>query len=104
MLEIENSALVIIDIQDRLVMASKYGNEAAINMTKLAKTAKILGIPTLVTEQYPQGLGATVNELKESLADNTFITEKTSFSAMLEPEFANKIKELGKKQIIIKMY
>lgn len=101
MLEIENSALVIIDIQDRLVMASKYGNETAINMAKLAKTAKILGIPTIVTEQYPQGLGATVNEVKESLADNTFITEKTSFSAMLEPEFANKIKELSKKQIIL---
>ena len=48
MLEIENSALVIIDIQDRLVMASKYGNEVAANMTKLAKAAKILGLPTIV--------------------------------------------------------
>lgn len=101
MLEIENSALVIIDIQDRLVMASKYGNEVAANMTKLAKAAKILGLPTIVTEQYPQGLGATVYELRENLPENTLITEKTSFSAVLEPEFANKIKELGKKQIIL---
>ena len=101
MLEIENSALVIIDIQDRLVMASKYGNEVAANMTKLAKSANILGLPTIVTEQYPQGLGATVYELRENLPENTCITEKTSFSAMLEPEFANKIKELGKKQIIL---
>lgn len=101
MLEIENSALVIIDIQDRLVMASKYGNEVAANMTKLAKAAKILGLPTIVTEQYPQGLGATVYELRENLPENMLITEKTSFSAVLEPEFANKIKELGKKQIIL---
>ena len=52
MLNIEDSALVIIDIQDRLVQASKYGEEVAQNMTKVAKAAQILGIPVVVTEQY----------------------------------------------------
>lgn len=104
MLNIENSVLVIIDIQERLVQASKYGTEVAANMTKLAKAANILGIPTIITEQYPKGLGATVLELQTALADNTFKTEKASFSALLEPEFAQKIQELkaaGKTQIVL---
>ena len=101
MLNIEDSALVIIDIQDRLVLASKYGEDTAKNMTKIAKSANILNIPTIVTEQYPKGLGNTVPQLKEVLAEDTFITEKASFSAMLEPAFAEKIRALGKKKIVI---
>ena len=101
MLNIEDSALVIIDIQDRLVLASKYGEDTAKNMTKIAKAANILNIPTIVTEQYPKGLGNTVPQLKEALAEDTFITEKASFSAMLEPDFAEKIRAFGKKQIVI---
>lgn len=104
MLNIENSVLVIIDIQDRLVLASKYGTEAAENMTKLAKAANILSIPTVITEQYPKGLGNTVPMLKVAISPNAFVTEKSAFSAMMEPEFAQKIRELkneGRNQILI---
>ncbi len=104
MLQIENSALLIIDIQEKLVLASKYGHEVAINMSKLAKAADILSVPAIVTEQYPTGLGNTVEVIKNSLPLKTFITEKTAFSAMSEPKFAEKIKmlkEFGKTQIII---
>ena len=101
MLNIEDSLLVIIDIQDRLVGASKYGLEVAQNASKLAKSASILNIPTVVTEQYPQGLGQTVFEVRSALSTETFITEKSSFSAMMQPEFAQKIKDSGKKQIVL---
>lgn len=104
MLNIEDSALVIIDIQDRLVQASKYGEEVAQNMTKVAKAAKELGIPIVATEQYPKGLGHTVPQLQEAFDEKTFVTEKVSFSALLEPIFAQKINELknsGIKQIAI---
>lgn len=104
MLKIEDSILVIIDIQERLVLASKYGAEAAQNMAKIAKSANLLSIPTIVTEQYPQGLGSTLLQIRDVLPSTTFTTEKTAFSAMIEPAFAQKIQEykaLGKKQIII---
>lgn len=94
MLNPTNCALVIIDIQEKLVNATKYGNEVAEKMTKLAKCAKIMELPTIITEQYPKGLGETVSELKDNLAESTFLLEKTSFSAMLEPLFAQKIQEL----------
>lgn len=101
MLNIEDSLLVIIDIQDRLVGASKYGLEVVQNTSKLAKAATILNIPTILTEQYPQGLGQTVFEVRSALAQDVLTIEKTAFSAMLEPEFLEKIKSAGKKQIII---
>lgn len=101
MLNVEDSILVIIDVQEKLVGASKYGNEVASNITKLAKAADILNIPIVVTEQYPKGLGATVDNLKISLSQNTFITEKASFSAMQEANFVQQIKSLNRKQIVI---
>lgn len=94
MLNSEKSALVIIDVQERLVQASKYGNDVANNMAKLAKAANILNIPTVVTEQYPKGLGNTVPAVKEALSKKAFVTEKASFSALLEPAFAAKVQEL----------
>lgn len=99
MLNLGQCALVIIDIQEKLVMASKYGSEVAINASKLAKAANILNMPTIVTEQYPQGLGATVQEVQGALAQDTSKFEKTAFSALLEASFANKIAELKSKNI-----
>ena len=63
MLNIESSALIIIDIQDKLVKAANNGDTVAQNTAKLAKTAQILGIDTIVTEQYPKGLGGTVSSV-----------------------------------------
>ena len=104
MLNIEDSVLVVIDIQDRLVLASKYGIDVTNTMVKAVRAASVLGIPTVVTEQYPKGLGHTVPQLQDALDLNAFVTEKAAFSAMLEPAFAQKIEELkaaGKKQIVI---
>ena len=101
MLNIEDSALVIIDIQDRLVQASKYGEEVAQNMTKVAKAAKVLGIPIVATEQYPKGLGNTIPAVKDALAEDTEIFEKTAFSALNNEEILEAIQKHNKKQILI---
>lgn len=101
MLNIEDSALVIIDIQEKLVKAAKDGNKTAENMIKTAKAAHILSVPVIATEQYPKGLGSTVEELKNALSDDTLIIEKSAFSALSESAFKEKINLLGKKQIVI---
>lgn len=100
MLDIENSVVVIIDIQEKLVNAvGKYSPVE--KACKIAEAAKILDIPVIVTEQYPQGLGATVPELKESLSKNAVFIEKTAFSAVLTPEFVQNLEATGRKQIVI---
>lgn len=99
MLDIENSVIVIIDIQEKLVNAVGEFSPVG-NATKLAKAASILNIPVIVTEQYPQGLGATVSDVKKNL-EKCITLEKTSFSALRTPSFAEELSKTAKKQVVI---
>lgn len=101
MLSIENSLLLVIDIQDKLVKACKDSENIGRKSSILAAAAKILEIPTLVSEQYPKGLGETIPELKNSLAEDSFFVEKTSFSVLKEDGFKEKLASYDRKQIIL---
>ncbi len=101
MLRAEDSLLLIIDIQEKLVRACKDSETILKKTSIIGEAAKILSIPVMVTEQYPQGLGATVEVLKEALGNNAHYIEKTNFSALKEDGFLEKLNSLGKKQIII---
>lgn len=100
-LNIEDSVVMIIDVQEKLLNA--VFNKASLEKkaTTLANTAKILGIPVIVTEQYPKGLGATVETLREVLPENTQYFEKTAFSALENNDVLEALKNSGKKQVII---
>ena len=99
-LSAENSLVLIIDIQDRLVAALNK-DVVVENAVKTVKAAKYLNIPVLLTEQYPKGLGHTVQQLADALSENSEIVEKTYFNALLEDGMLDKIKSYGKKQIVI---
>ena len=100
MLNTDNTLLLVIDVQDRLIGMLKNSDEIIKNNMILAKSAQILGVPTIVTEQYPQGLGSTVLEVKEVVSPE-HIFEKTSFSALENVEILDKIKSYGVKNIVI---
>ncbi len=76
-----DSALVVIDIQERLasVMASRDSVTRATGI--LLEAAARLDIPVVVTEQYPKGLGCTVAELLRKAPGGFVRIEKTTFSA-----------------------
>lgn len=99
-LSAENSLVLIIDIQDRLVAAL---NKDVIveNSVKVASAAKALNIPVILTEQYPKGLGHTAQRLTDVLPEGSEVVEKTYFNALLEDGMLEKIKSYGKKQIVI---
>ncbi len=100
-LNIEDSVVMIIDVQEKLLNA--VFNKASLEKkaTTLANTAKILEIPVIVTEQYPKGLGATVETLREVLPENTQYFEKTAFSALENNDVLEALKNSGKKQVVI---
>ena len=100
MLSQKDSLVLIIDIQEKLVNALEKSTIVS-KASKIVEGAKILGIPVLFTEQYPKGLGETVQELKEVQPDDAQFFEKTYFNALLEEGFLDKIKSYGKKQILI---
>ena len=97
----EDSLLLIIDVQERLVTAMDNPREVINNCAHLVAIAEELGIEYLITEQYPKGLGHTVQQLKDVLPEDTEFVEKTSFNALLEDGMKEKIKSYGKKQIVI---
>ena len=100
-LNIEDSVVMIIDVQEKLLNAVFNKVSLEKKATTLANTAKILGIPVIVTEQYPKGLGATVESLKEALPENTQYFEKTAFSALENNDVLEALKNSGKKQVVI---
>jgi nicotinamidase-related amidase len=62
-----DTALLVIDVQEKLLPAIADGPRVAWNVRRLIDAAKILGLPVAATEQYPKGLGPTVPELAERL-------------------------------------
>ena len=97
----DNTLLLIIDIQEKLLNAVFNKDKLEKNAVILAKTASMLKIPTIVTEQYPKGLGPTVNDLKTVLDEKVAYFEKCSFNALDEEPILERLKEHGKKQIIL---
>ncbi len=75
----KNSAILFIDIQEKLVQMLKKDK-----ITKkayiLSEMANILGIEKIFTEQYPKGLGSTIDTISKKETDKVF--EKTAFNAL----------------------
>lgn len=100
MLNVEDTVLFVIDIQDRLVGMLKNSEEIAKNNFVLAKSANILGVPVIVSEQYPKGLGSTIAEVREYLnPENVF--EKVTFSALDNEDILKKIRSYNPKNIVL---
>ena len=76
-----DSALVVIDIQERLAAAMPAREPVVRAAGILVEAAARLEVPVLVSEQYPKGLGHTVAELAGKLPAGAVRVEKTSFSA-----------------------
>lgn len=93
----EGSLLFIIDVQEKLLNAIFNKDLVLKNAKILAKAANILSLPIVVTEQYPQGLGESIEGLKE----NATVFEKVAFNALNDESLLDELKMYGKNQIII---
>lgn len=79
----EQSILLIIDLQERMLPHVPQANEICHHAAWLMDIAHRLQIPTLMTEQYSKGLGTTVSALRQKMNPDLII-EKTHFSAVTE--------------------
>ncbi len=100
LLDKKDVALVIVDIQERLVPAMGAKDDVIRNCGHLIEASRLMSLPVVLTEQYPKGLGATIPEIKELLPSCVPI-EKTSFSCCGEPEFINAVKALGRRKVLL---
>jgi nicotinamidase-related amidase len=92
-LQSENCALVVIDVQEKLLPPIFNGELLIRNAALLIHAAQILDIPVLVTTQYAKGLGNTVPELA-SLVPNVTPVDKTEFGCFGKDTFCSAVKAL----------
>ena len=101
-IEREKAVLVIIDVQEALVKAMDSGvvRNVIRNLQTLIAFAKEMGIPMMITEQYPRGLGMTIPEIKQELPSLPPI-EKVSFSGGRVDTFNERLDRTGRRLILL---
>lgn len=103
-LRAEESVLVVVDVQDRLLPAIHDSARVLRTVTTLLTGAGLLGVPVIVTEQYPKGLGGTVESVRAALPAGTPTIEKITFACTGEPAFNAALDALaaqGRRQIVV---
>ncbi|WP_440056516.1 isochorismatase family protein (plasmid) [Pseudoalteromonas sp. T1lg65] len=97
-LNAQDCLVLVIDIQEKFRPHIDSFADVESNVETLLTAAEILGVPTLLFEQYPQGLGHSANKL---LAFKHTAIEKCSFSAYLDNELKQKVKATQKHSLIV---
>lgn len=100
MLEMKNTVLIIVDVQGKLANLMHEKELLFLNIQRIIKGAKVLGIPVLWTEQNPEGLGPTIPEIAELLSGNQPIS-KIKFSCCGSDKFMGELKKIKRKQVLI---
>ncbi|MCB0511934.1 MAG: isochorismatase family protein, partial [Bacteroidetes bacterium] len=88
----ENTTLLVVDIQERLMPVIHNAEQIFANANRLIKGAEMLNVPIVVTEQYPKGLGNTCAEIE--LPELPAVFEKTCFSCMLSEPVLGQLEQL----------
>ena len=96
----ENSALVVVDIQEKLARAMHSKEKLIEYSVKLIQGMKVLDVPIITTEQNPKGLGLTVPAITAELTGNKPVV-KLSFSCCDEKAFVQKLKAIKRNQIVL---
>lgn len=99
----ETSLLLVVDIQTKLVnaMPKDAAEDMLRNSSHLVKASNLLNIPVLLSEQYPKGLGSTVEELTTVMNDKPISFEKTDFSCCSADNFNEVLQKKTRLQVII---
>lgn len=100
MLSAETTVLVVVDVQEKLAYVMCDKEALFENLQKIIKGAQIFGIPILLTEQNPEGLGPTIPEIRRLLV-NVQPISKLNFSCCGNERFLQELKALRRQQVLI---
>ena len=96
----DGACLMIVDVQQRLLSAMDAPRAVMSGCSLMMKAADVMNVPIVVTEQYPEGLGPTVEGLVELAPEEAFFS-KLHFSSTKNTAIMGKIKTLAPKQVVI---
>lgn len=100
MFSVEQSVLLVIDVQGKLAHLMHQKEDLFRNIGRMIQAAQILEIPMVVTEQAPDKIGTTIPEIAVLLKNHQVIA-KGSFSCYGQPDFLKKLKQLNRRQVIV---
>ena len=95
------AALVVVDIQEKLAALMTERERVVANSCKLIRAGLRLGVPMVVTEQYPKGLGPTVPAVIEALGGEYAPIEKLAFGCCGEPAYAERLDASRRTQVVL---
>ncbi|QQE11807.1 isochorismatase family protein [Planctomycetota bacterium] len=97
---IEETALIVVDLQEKLLPAMHDNPRIIERSSVMIRCAKEIGMPIIATQQYPQGLGQTVDVIKQLFDENDSVYDKTKFSACTD-EVMKDLDDKGVKSVLI---
>jgi len=98
MIEKEDSILIVIDVQEKLMPVIADNKRVIDNVSTLLKFSHIIDLPVILTEQ--EKLGATVPEVKQEILECAPIG-KITFDAFLCDEFAEQVRKAKRNTLIL---
>jgi nicotinamidase-related amidase len=101
MLTIENTVLLVIDVQGKLAQLMHQKETLFANLRRVIKGAQVLELPILWTEQVPDKLGETTPEIGELLVETAKPISKVSFSCCGNASFMAGLKQLERRQVLL---
>jgi len=96
----DGTVLVVIDVQEKLFVKMEEKERIAENICKLIRFANLIGIPIIITEQYPKGLGPTIPEIRK-LTSGIKPIEKVEFSCLGSKAFREKLSEIHARNLVL---
>lgn len=100
-LRADNTLLLLVDMQERLQPLIHDDRALRAKAVALAEGARLLGVPVMITEQYPKGLGPTIPELRPAVDAAGGVLEKTAFSCAGDPSIAARIMASGRSNVLL---
>jgi nicotinamidase-related amidase len=103
MIEATLAALVVVDFQEKMLGAIGTSPKDALarRICMLVRTARLLDMPVIYTEQYPQGLGATDRSILETLKDATGPLIKSTCSCWRDEGFRTALQRTEREHVIL---
>ncbi len=94
--------LVIVDVQTKLLPFIADYESVVAQCERMIRAAAILELPVTMTEQYPQGLGATHTAITAAAADaGAPLLQKMSFGVCSDEACRRRLEQLGRPQVLL---
>jgi len=97
----DDTVAVAVDFQEKLLPAVLEREKLLQRTLRLLTGLRALGVPVLLSEQYPRGLGSTVAEVREAAGEDAPVVEKMTFSCADTPEFLEKLEATGRRTVLL---